>query len=170
MEELGRLTAEAFRQADKIPIIVVLENIRSMQNVGSVFRTCDAFRVEALWLAGYTPHPPHRDIHKTALGSTDSVTWRGCESGPEAVASLQEMGYKVYAVEQAAPSTSLERLQWSGNNPLALIFGNEALGVEDATLAACDGCIEIPQLGTKHSLNISVAAGVVLWELVRQQV
>lgn len=170
MEELGRLTAEDFRQAEKMPIVVVLENIRSMQNVGSVFRTCDAFRVQELWLAGYTPHPPHRDIHKTALGSTETVTWRACSSGPEAAQQLRNKGYRVYAVEQAEPSTPLQQLQWDGHIPVALIFGNEALGVEDATLACCDGCIEIPQLGTKHSLNISVAAGIVLWELVRQQV
>lgn len=170
MDELGRLTAEAFRKADKMPIIIVLENIRSMQNVGSVFRTCDAFRVAELWLAGYTPQPPHRDIHKTALGSTESVAWQACETGPVAVARLRLRGYKVYAVEQAEPSTSLEQLQWDGHSPLALVFGNEAMGVEEATLACCDGCIEIPQLGTKHSLNISVAAGVVLWELVRKQV
>ncbi|MBX9781683.1 MAG: RNA methyltransferase [Chitinophagaceae bacterium] len=167
MDELNRKTVEEFKQAEKNKIIVVLENIRSMQNVGSVFRTADAFLIEAVYLVGYTPQPPHRDIHKTALGATETVTWKYFAHTREAIEELKQSGYTIYGIEQAVNSLSLEQFQRKKDDKTALIFGNEASGVEEATLRQCDGCIEIPQMGMKHSLNVSVAAGVVLWEMVR---
>ena len=164
MDELGRKSVEEFRHADKNKIIVVLDNIRSMHNVGSVFRTSDAFLIEAICLCGYTPQPPHRDIHKTALGATETVDWIHFATTAEAVLQLKERGYKILAVEQAEGSISLEKFPVM-NEPIAVIFGNEVEGVDDGLLPLCDGCIEIPQLGMKHSLNISVAAGIVLWKL-----
>ena len=164
MDELGRKSVEEFRHADKNKIIVVLDNIRSMHNVGSVFRTSDAFLIEAICLCGYTPQPPHRDIHKTALGATETVDWIHFATTAEAVLQLKERGYKILAVEQAEGSISLEKFPVK-NEPIAVIFGNEVEGVDDGLLPLCDGCIEIPQLGMKHSLNISVAAGIVLWKL-----
>jgi len=164
MDELGRKSVEEFRYADKNKIIVVLDNIRSMHNVGSVFRTSDAFLIEAICLCGYTPQPPHRDIHKTALGATETVDWIHFATTAEAVLQLKERGYKILAVEQAEGSISLEKFPLM-NEPIAVIFGNEVEGVDDGLLPLCYGCIEIPQLGMKHSLNISVAAGIVLWKL-----
>jgi len=166
MDQLGRMSVEEFKQADKNPVIVVLDNIRSMHNVGSVFRTADAFLLEGICLCGYTPQPPHRDIHKTALGATESVDWFYTETTMEAVQQLKQNGYKVFAIEQAEGSISLEKFQ-QANEKIAVVFGNEVEGVDSEVLQHCDGCIEIPQLGMKHSLNISVAAGIVLWELVR---
>lgn len=171
MNELNRKTVEEFRQSIKNPITVVLDNVRSMHNVGSVFRTADAFLIEAILLCGYTPQPPHRDINKTALGATESVDWKYCASAIEAVQSLQSGGYSIWAVEQAADSLKLDQLQWesltanSTSGKMAVIFGNEVSGVDDEVLILCNGCIEIPQWGMKHSLNIAVAAGIVLWEL-----
>jgi 23S rRNA (guanosine2251-2'-O)-methyltransferase len=167
MDELNRKTVEEFRKADKNRVIVVLENIRSMQNVGSVFRSADAFLVEAIYLIGYTPQPPHRDIHKTALGATETVTWKYFPKTADAIAELKAEGYKIYGIEQAEGSILLQDFQRNEEDKIALIFGNEAEGVAQETLLECNGCIEIPQLGMKHSLNISVAAGVVMWELVR---
>ncbi len=167
MDELDRKSVEEFRRAEKTRVVVVLENVRSMQNVGSVFRTADAFLLEGICLVGYTPQPPHRDIHKTALGATETVAWTYTPTAAAALAGLKEKGFRILAVEQAEGSRSLEQVNWNGIEPLALVFGNEAMGVEQETLQLCDGCIEIPQLGMKHSLNISVAAGMVLWELVR---
>ena len=167
MEELGRKTVEQFKEADKNKIIAVLDNIRSMHNVGSVFRTADAFLVQGIFLCGYTPQPPHRDIHKTALGATETVDWMYFPTTTEAVLQLKEKGYKLYAIEQAAGSIFLEKFSVSQEDDIAVIFGNEVEGVSDDVLKLCDGCIEIPQFGMKHSLNISVAAGIVLWELVR---
>jgi len=164
MDELVRKSVEEFRNADKNKIIVVLDNIRSMHNVGSVFRTSDAFLIEAICLCGYTPQPPHRDIQKTALGATETVDWIHFATTTEAVEQLKERGYKIFAVEQTEGSISLEKFP-EMNEPIAVIFGNEVEGVDDALLPLCDGCIEIPQLGMKHSLNISVAAGIVLWKL-----
>jgi tRNA G18 (ribose-2'-O)-methylase SpoU len=166
MEELNRMSAEEFKHADKTPIIVVLENIRSAYNVGSVFRTADAFLLEAICICGYTAFPPHKEIKKTALGADETVYWKQCKVPAEAISELRLAGYEIYAVEQAANSILLKEFKWSGKK-LALIFGNEVSGVEQSTIELCDGCIEIPQLGMKHSLNVSVAAGVVLWELVR---
>ncbi|MCG7858800.1 RNA methyltransferase [Flavihumibacter sediminis] len=170
MDELNRKTVEEFREAAKIPIIVVLDNIRSMHNVGSVFRTADAFLLEAVYLCGYTPQPPHRDIHKTALGATESVEWKYYPSTLEAVESLKAAGYGIYAVEQASGSYLLNQLETTAGEKLAVVFGNEVSGVDANVIAASNGCIEIPQLGMKHSLNISVAAGIVLWELVREKI
>lgn len=167
MDELGRMSVEEFRQSDKNRLVLVLDNIRSMHNVGSVFRTADAFRAEGILLCGYTPCPPHRDIHKTALGATDTVRWKYAPTTREAVLELKEQGYRVYAIEQVQNSIMLDRFQQDSGQPLALVFGNEVEGVDAAVLPLCDGCIEIPQFGMKHSLNVSIAAGIVLWELVR---
>jgi tRNA G18 (ribose-2'-O)-methylase SpoU len=166
MEELGRKSPDEIRGAKKHPIIVILDDVRSMHNVGSTFRTCDAFAVEALYLCGYTPAPPHRDIHKTALGATETVTWKNFISTIDAVNEVRNAGYKVYAVEQAHNSVMLDKFAGS-NEKIALVFGNEVSGVNDEVLQAADACIEIPQWGSKHSLNISVSVGVVLWELVK---
>ena len=167
MEELGRLSPEEIQNAEKHPVIVILDDVRSMHNVGSVFRTCDAFAVEALYLCGYTPAPPHRDIHKTALGATETVKWKNFDTTIDAVLNARENGYKILAVEQAHNSTMLNDLQWA-NEKIALVFGNEVSGVNDEVLKIADACIEIPQWGAKHSLNISVSVGVMLWELVRK--
>jgi tRNA G18 (ribose-2'-O)-methylase SpoU len=147
--------------------VVVLDNIRSMHNVGSVFRTADAFLLRGIYLCGYTPQPPHRDIHKTALGATETVDWIYESTTVDAVKQLKQNGYRVYAVEQVQNSIPLNRFDMNQQEPVAVVFGNEVSGVEEEVLKLCDGCIEIPQLGMKHSLNISVAAGIVLWELVR---
>jgi len=167
MDDLNRKTVEEFKQSEKIPIIVVLENIRSAYNVGSVFRTADAFLLEALYICGYTCVPPHKEIKKTALGAEDSVTWKHFENATFAIQELHELGYTVYAVEQAQGSTMLNKLAYKSGGKIAVIFGNEVTGVEQSTIQQCKGCIEIPQHGIKHSLNIATAAGVVLWELVR---
>lgn len=165
MDDLGRMSKEEFKQAEKNKIVAVLDNIRSMHNVGSVFRTADAFLIEAICLCGYTPQPPHRDIHKTALGATETVDWLYYENTADAVKDLKQRGYKIYAVEQVEGSISLEKFTNDANEKIAVVFGNEVEGVDADILPLCDGCIEIPQLGTKHSLNISVAAGIVLWKL-----
>jgi tRNA G18 (ribose-2'-O)-methylase SpoU len=167
-EELGRLTNEAFKEAKKLPIAIVLDNVRSMNNVGSAFRTGDAFSVEQIALCGITAQPPHREIHKTALGATDTVDWRHFSSTSEAVEALRADGYSIYAIEQADESTSLEAFELGSKQKVALVFGNEVFGVEEEIVQKADGCIEIPQFGTKHSLNISVSIGVVLWDLVKK--
>ena len=167
MDELNRKSVDEFKQAEKLPVIVVLENIRSAYNVGSVFRTADAFLLEAIYICGYTCVPPHKEIKKTALGAEDSVTWKHFESTALAIQELQQMYYKIFAVEQAAGSTLLNNLNYKPGEKIAVIFGNEVTGVEQQTIEQCAGCIEIPQHGMKHSLNIATAAGVVLWELVR---
>jgi 23S rRNA (guanosine2251-2'-O)-methyltransferase len=170
MDELGRKTVQEFKQAAKNPIIGVLDNIRSMHNVGSVFRTADAFLIEGICLCGYTPHPPHRDIHKTALGSTETVDWIYFPTALEAVQQLQQRGYKAFAIEQAEGSISLEKFHSDPDEKIAVVFGNEVEGVNNDVLKICDGSIEIPQFGMKHSLNISVAAGIIWWELVRHRI
>ena len=167
MDELKRKSVTEFRQSEKIPVIVVLENIRSMHNVGSVFRTADAFLIQSIYLCGYTPQPPHRDIHKTALGSTETVDWLYFPSAIEAVKQLKESAYSIWGVEQVEHSLMLNELDIDKNEKIAIVFGNEVEGISNEVLKICDGYIEIPQLGMKHSLNISVAAGIVLWELVR---
>ena len=168
MDELGRMSVSEFKEAPKNPVMVVLDNIRSMHNVGSVFRTADAFLAEGICLCGYTPQPPHRDIHKTALGATETVDWLYYPGTLEAVQDLKSRGYLLYAVEQAEGSISLEKFTLPAGK-IAVVFGNEVEGVDGEVLKLCDGCIEIPQWGTKHSLNISVAAGIVLWKLVMEQ-
>jgi tRNA G18 (ribose-2'-O)-methylase SpoU len=170
MEELNRKTVDGFRSSEKMPIVVILDNIRSMHNVGSVFRTADAFLLKAIHLCGYTPQPPHRDIQKTALGATETVEWKYYPSTKEAVHLLKEDGFTVFAIEQAEGSLSLKEAGSLPDGKLAVVFGNEVEGVNEEVLKSCDGCIEIPQLGMKHSLNISVAAGIVLWELVRNRI
>lgn len=170
MKELGRKTAEEFRQSEKTPIVVVLENIRSAYNVGSVFRTCDAFLIEAIHIIGYSAKPPHKEIRKTALGAEETVDWKYFKTSLESIGELKSKGFKVYAVEQAENSYKLQSTGFRQKDRVALVFGNEVTGVEQTTIDACDGCIEIPQLGMKHSLNIATAAGVVLWELVRPRI
>ncbi|MFZ9240589.1 MAG: RNA methyltransferase [Chitinophagaceae bacterium] len=168
MDELGRLSKSAFQNAQKMPIAVVLENVRSMHNVGSVFRTSDAFLVQKIYLCGYTPKPPHRDIQKTALGATETVAWEGVEEIGTCISNLKNNGYSIFAVEQVHGSTMLDQFIISNNQAIALVFGNEAEGVSTSTIALCDGSIEIPQFGSKHSFNISVSAGIVLWEIYKQ--
>jgi tRNA G18 (ribose-2'-O)-methylase SpoU len=167
MDELGRKSVEEFRRSQKIPVVVVLENIRSAYNVGSVFRTSDAFLIEAIHIVGYSAKPPHKEIKKTALGAEDTVSWQYFKTSAEAIAALRSNGYRVFAVEQAEGSRSLEQIAFGQDEKIAVLFGNEVTGVEQSTIQMCEGCIEIPQLGMKHSLNIATAAGVVLWELVR---
>jgi len=169
MHELNRKSPEAFKEAEKVPIIVVLDNIRSMHNVGSVFRTADAFLLQGIYLCGYTPRPPHRDITKTALGATETVVWKYFDTTKAAVLELKDEGYEIWSVEQVEKSVPLNKFDAS-NKKLAIVFGNEVSGVENEILQQSDGFIEIPQMGMKHSLNISVAAGIVLWELVRGKV
>ncbi|CAL1520026.1 Putative TrmH family tRNA/rRNA methyltransferase [Chitinophaga sp. MM2321] len=165
MDELGRKTVAEFKAADKTPIVLVLDNIRSMHNVGSVFRTADAFLLQGVVLCGYTPVPPHRDINKTALGATETVEWQYFPTTMEAVKELQTAGYKVMAIEQAVNSIMLDAFVPPADQPLALVFGNEVTGVDAAVMKMTDGCIEIPQSGMKHSLNISVSTGIVVWDI-----
>ncbi len=167
MDALNRKTVEQFKRAEKTPVIIVLENVRSAHNVGSVFRTADAFLLEAVYIIGYTAVPPHKEIKKTALGAEESVCWKYFKTTAEAIEDLQQNGFVVYAVEQVTNSISLEATEFNAEEKIAVIFGNEVTGVEELTLPLCRACIEIPQLGMKHSLNISVAAGVVLWEIIR---
>ena len=166
---MNRLSVDAFKEAPKMPLIVVLDDVRSMYNIGSVFRTCDAFRVEAVYLCGITAQPPHPEIHKTALGGEDSVTWRYFKTAKEAVEDLHRNNTFVYAVEQCEGSTKLQELS-PEQSPLkfAVVFGNEVKGVHQEVVDLCDGCLEIPQFGTKHSMNVSVTAGIVIWEFARQ--
>jgi len=168
MEELQRLSQKDFQEAEKHPVTVLLDNVRSMHNVGSVFRTADAFRVEKILLCGYTPKPPHRDIQKTALGATETVEWEACEEVVKAIENLKNNGYRVLAVEQTHGSILLQELELNKEDKTALVFGNEAEGVSESCLAACDGAVEIPQFGSKHSFNISVSAGIVLWEVYKR--
>jgi 23S rRNA (guanosine2251-2'-O)-methyltransferase len=170
LEELGRKSVEELRDLKKTPIIVVLENIRSAYNVGSVFRTGDAFLIEAIYLVGYTAFPPHKEIRKTALGAEDSVSWIHFKTMEEAFLSIRNKGYTTVAAEQTDKSIPLHQLKEVKNAGMAIIFGNEVSGVELTTLQQCDAVVEIPQLGMKHSLNIATAAGVVLWELVRTNI
>lgn len=169
MEELNRKSVDQFKESNKIPIIAVLENVRSAYNVGSVFRTADAFLIEAIYICGYTAYPPHKEIKKTALGADETVSWKHFKNIREAIEDIRKQDYKVYAVEQAQDSYKLQAISYEHDEKIAVIFGNEVTGVEQTTIEQCDGCIEIPQLGMKHSLNISVAAGIVLWELVRNR-
>jgi len=164
--ELNRLTINDYKNAKKVPIIVVLDNIRSLSNIGSVFRTADAFRIEAIYLCGITARPPHREIHKTALSATESVDWRYFETTQKAVSYLKEKEFTIFAVEQVENSIMLNDLEVDVNNKYALVFGNEVKGVENGVIDASDNCIEIPQWGTKHSFNISVSVGIVLWDIV----
>lgn len=166
--ELHRISSEEFKEARKIPLVVVLDELRSMNNIGSVFRTSDAFRVEAVYLCGITATPPHPDIHKTALGAEDSVDWHYFSNTLDAVTKLRNSGYVVYSVEQAEGSVLLQEVELDLRKKYAIVMGNEVKGVKQEVIDESDGCIEIPQYGTKHSLNVSVTAGIVIWELFRK--
>ena len=165
-EELDRLTPDEVKEAAKHPLVIVLDNVRSRHNVGSAFRTADAFLCEKILLCGITAQPPHREIHKTALGSTDTVAWEYRENSMDAIDDLKQKGFKIVSIEQADESVSLEQFQIQGSEKLALVFGNEVKGVSESVVEASDYVIEIPQFGTKHSLNISVSIGIVLWDLI----
>ena len=175
--EMNRLTLEEFKEAEKLPLVVVLDDVRSLYNVGSVFRSCDAFRVEAVYLCGITATPPNAEIHKTALGGEDSVDWEYFKTTEEAVEKLKEKGYFVYSIEQVEGSTKLQNLEEAHSTfntqhsslpkGYAVIFGNEVKGVKQNVVDMSDGCLEIPQFGTKHSLNVSVTAGIVVWEFAK---
>ena len=165
MPELERMTIEEFKSAEKLPIVVVLDNLRSQNNIGSVFRTADAFRIQGVFLCGITSAPPHREIHKTALGATDSVDWFYRPTTLAAVKELQASGYTILAVEQTHESIYLNDYQPVIGNNLAIVFGNEVNGIDEEILPYMQHCIEIPQYGTKHSINVSVAVGIVIWDL-----
>ena len=160
--ELNRISPEEYKSSDKTPVIIVLDNVRSLYNVGSVFRTADAFRVEAIYLCGITGKPPHPEIHKSALGATDSVTWKHFDNTIDAIKKLKD-NYTIYAIEQVDKSIDLKDFSPKQENKYAFVFGNEIKGVSEEILPFCDGCIEIPQFGTKHSFNIAVSTGIVLW-------
>lgn len=166
--ELNRLSPEEFKGSDKIPLIVVLDHVRSLHNVGSVFRTSDAFKIEAIYLCGITACPPNAEIHKTALGAEDTVDWIYFKDTLEAIEKLKQMNYIVCAVEQAEGSIMLDKLMLDRTKKYAVVFGNEVKGVQQTVIDQCDICIEIPQFGTKHSLNVSVSAGIVIWDMFRQ--
>jgi 23S rRNA (guanosine2251-2'-O)-methyltransferase len=167
-EELDRISIDEFKSTEKTPIIIVLDNIRSLNNIGSVFRTADAFLIEAIYLCGITAQPPHREIQKTALGSTESVSWKYFDLTTEALTELKANSYKIAAIEQAENSTMLNDFQLSKNEKIAIIFGNEVKGVEQEAIDMSNVVIEIPQHGTKHSLNISVSTGIVIWDLFQK--
>lgn len=163
--ELNRLNVEEFKHSQKMPLVVVLDDVRSLHNVGSVFRSADAFRVEGICLCGITAQPPQPEIHKTALGAENTVAWQYFDRALDAVEHLHQAGYTVYAVEQVEGSIMLDKLQIEApHGRYAVVLGNEVKGVRQEVVDACDGCIEIPQYGTKHSLNVSVTAGIVIWE------
>ncbi len=167
IDEMHRLSAEEFRKAEKLPLVVVLDNVRSQHNVGAVFRTADAFRLKEVVLCGICCCPPNQEIHKTALGAEDTVSWRYYKNTLDAVHALQEEGYTVYAVEQAHQSRTLEMVASDLPDKVAIVLGHEVFGVQQEVVDASDGCIEIPQYGTKHSLNVSVTAGIVIYTLAQ---
>ena len=164
-EELNRISVKEFKEADKTPIIIVLDNIRSLNNVGSAFRTSDAFRLEAIYLCGITAKPPHREIHKTALGATESMNWKYFEETKKAITELKDSGYEIIGIEQVDNSIPLNKFQVNPETKYALIFGNEVKGIDTQIIDLCDKFIEIPQIGTKHSLNITVSLGITVWDL-----
>ncbi len=167
-EELNRISPEAYKQVDKSPFVVVLDNIRSMNNVGSVFRTSDAFLVQSVYLCGITAQPPHNEIHKTALGATESVDWKYFATTQEAIADLKAKGFTIVAVEQTTDSVFLNDFKLDSQKKYAFVLGHEVKGVQQAVVDICDFTIEIPQFGTKHSFNISVTTGILLWEAFKQ--
>jgi 23S rRNA (guanosine2251-2'-O)-methyltransferase len=164
-KELERKTVEQFRISEKSPFVIVLDNVRSQSNVGSIFRTADAFLTEAIYLCGITAKPPHREIQKTALGATESVVWKYFPKTTEAIQELKDRGYIIIGIEQAEGSVELQNMRIKKGKKYALIFGHEVNGVEQEVLNLCDHCLEIPQFGTKHSFNIAISTGIVLWEL-----
>ena len=167
MDELRRLSAEEFIRSEKMPVTVVLDNIRSQNNIGSVFRTSDAFRVECIHLCGITATPPHREIQKTALGATDSVKWEYFTDTEISIQRLKELGYHIIVIEQTDESVLLTDYEYDKSQKVALVFGNEVNGVQQRIVDMADTCIEIPQMGTKHSLNVSVSAGIIIWSLFK---
>ncbi|MDR3060177.1 MAG: RNA methyltransferase [Prevotella sp.] len=166
--ELNRLSIDEFKEEPKIPLIVILDNVRSLNNIGSVFRTSDAFLVKSIYLCGITATPPNAEIHKTALGAEDSVEWKYFDNTEDAIHQLKKEQYIICAVEQAENSTMLDELMLDAHNDYAIILGNEVKGVQQKNVDLCDYCVEIPQYGTKHSLNVSVAAGIIIWEFSKQ--
>jgi 23S rRNA (guanosine2251-2'-O)-methyltransferase len=168
LEELGRISVDQFKESEKIPVCILLDNIRSLHNVGSAFRTADAFRAEKIYLTGITGTPPHREIQKTALGATESVNWEYVESTATSISDLKNKGYKIVIVEQTTDSIPLQTFSGEPNEKYCLVFGNEVNGVSEEAIALGDVALEIPQLGTKHSLNISVCLGIVLWDVFRK--
>ena len=166
--ELNRISVEEFKEADKLPLVVVLDNVRSLHNIGSVFRTSDAFRIECIYLCGITATPPHPEMHKTALGAEFTVDWKYVDNTVEVVDNLKEEGYTVYSIEQAKGSVMLDELTLDKSEKYAVVLGNEVKGVQQEAIDHSHGCIEIPQYGTKHSLNVSVTAGIVIWDLFKQ--
>lgn len=166
--ELNRLTVEEFKETKKLNLVVVLDNVRSLNNIGSVFRSSDAFVVESICLCGITATPPNTEIHKTALGAEDSVDWKYYDTTEEALTALKQQNYYIYAIEQAKNSVMLDELELDTNRKYAIVLGNEVKGVSQQVVDMCDSCIEIPQLGTKHSLNVSVAGGIVIWDFFRK--
>jgi 23S rRNA (guanosine2251-2'-O)-methyltransferase len=170
VDEMDRMSVEEFKEADKFPFVIVLDNIRSLNNIGSFFRTADAFRAEKIMLCGYTQEPPHREITRSALGAEMSVQWEKSPSALDAVILLKSQGYRVWCVEQAEGSVLLQDFEPQPGVAHAFVFGNEVEGVDNGAIAASDGCLEIPQFGTKHSFNVSVSAGIVLWDFVRKNI
>ncbi len=168
LEELERPAIEAYKKMEKIPLTIVLDNVRSLNNIGSFFRTADAFNIQEIILCGITAIPPHKDIHKTALGSTESVAWKYIESTLEAVSALQKQGVTTFAIEQTEKSQKLHGFEAQKAGAMAVVFGNEVFGVDQKVIDACTASLEIPQVGTKHSLNVSVCAGIVMWEIAKQ--
>lgn len=166
--EMGRMSVDEYKVSEKQPVVVVLDHVRSLYNVGSVFRTSDAFRISGVCLCGITAQPPHPEIHKTALGAEESVSWKYFERTEDAVQKLKEQGYTILAIEQCEGSTMLQNFKRELDKKYAVIFGNEVKGVQQHIVDMCDGCLEIPQYGTKHSLNVSVTAGIVLWYLTER--
>ena len=166
-EELNRISTEEFKQAAKLPVVIILDNIRSQNNVGSVFRTSDAFRIEKIYLCGITSTPENREVHKTALGAEDAVEWEYVKETRDVVEKLKTEGYRIFSIEQAENTTSLEDLSIGLDGKYALVFGNEVKGVQQDIIDRSHSCVEIPQFGTKHSFNISVTVGIVLWQIVR---
>ncbi len=164
MEELDRLSVSEFKSSEKVPLVIILDNIRSQHNIGSIFRTADAFRIECIHLCGITATPPNREIEKTALGATESVAWKYFSTTFESINELKSAGYEIIAIEQAEGSTSIKDFDATNFKKVGIVFGNEVNGVDDAIMEICDHFVEIPQYGTKHSLNVSVAAGITIWE------
>jgi len=164
--ELNRLSVDDFKKSEKVPIIVILDNIRSLSNIGSAFRTADAFRIEAIYLCGITAQPPHREIHKTALSATESVDWKYFKTTEEAIIQLKDRNFSIISVEQVEGSIMLNEFNANSGSKYALVFGNDVLGVDESIINMSDHCVEIPQWGTKHSLNVSVSVGIILWDIV----
>jgi tRNA G18 (ribose-2'-O)-methylase SpoU len=169
MSDLNRISADEFKSSEKMPVIIILDDVRSAYNVGSIFRTADAFRIEAIFICGISARPPHKDISKTALGATESVAWKYFDKATDAANGLRQNGYRLFAVEQAEGSISLRDFQAGVNQKIALVFGHEVFGVKDELMEMVDGCIEIPQFGTKHSFNVAISAGIVLWEILSRR-